>query len=156
MFAELVTEIAGLPALLEAPHNWILLRILLGDTTAEIADGLNAWRAVGPDESRRLVRQTKRMVRSVIEGDGEALRAHLARNKKRKNPWDTAPPPNKCSIRVEACSHLYASGVSRAGLLGTFSPGACQSRPMAIVRVDSAMRILVLRYNRKLWIRSEK
>jgi hypothetical protein len=93
MFAELVTEIAGLPALLPPPHNWILLRILVGDTTAEIAVGLNAWRGVGLDESRRLVRQTKRMVRSVIEGDGEDLRAHLARKRKRKNPWDTAPPP---------------------------------------------------------------
>ncbi len=87
-------------ASLPPPCREIALRLTAGFQPHEICPFLRAWRAVGGEECRRLIRLTKAMLRALERGQS-ARTLWPAGWEPKKNLWATTPPPQKITNGIE-------------------------------------------------------
>ena len=92
---DLLSEIVDISRQLPPPHGWILGMRLSGLTRKQIEAKLQILRNVGPDEIRRLCRDTMSMTRTLLENPRTDLKSIWpSKFGPKKNPWWTSPPPD--------------------------------------------------------------
>jgi DNA-directed RNA polymerase specialized sigma24 family protein len=77
---------------LPPPCLQVATLLLGGATQRTVGAYLHEWRGVGLDETRRLVRRTKEILRHA-EAGGDPREVWPAGWDAEKNPWATTPPP---------------------------------------------------------------
>ena len=81
--------IRTLPAKYRLPM-W--LRYVRDASESETADWVRSWAGVGPEATRKLLKEGRRMVAAVLEGE-DPRRRWPRRYSRRNDRWSVPPPP---------------------------------------------------------------